>query len=114
MDHETRSTINDLMFAFWIVISICTTAFPILYGITSKWYNSKLGRAIMIWSLAFAIHVDVLSILLRYSSPYTDLYLWTRTVVLAIVALATLYVTWTMLSMNLLSPKDDEDDDRSD
>lgn len=59
--------VADLL--FWIrvglwVAAICTTSFPLLY-LFSPWYGSKIGRALMLQGIAFAVTVDI-TLLFQY------------------------------------------------
>jgi hypothetical protein len=44
----------------WVAImsALCATAFPVLYGIRSPWYDSVLGRVVMSYSTSLALALD--------------------------------------------------------
>lgn len=83
------------------IAAICTTAFPLLY-LLSPWYKSKLGRAVMLQSvaLAFAINLSVI----RVFWDMSNLQILIRNVtILLFISGASLYLTATLWYYNFKS-----------
>lgn len=80
-----------------------STAFPIVYSF-SPWYKSRLGRALMIQAIAFALALD-LTLIFHFWTPTNILVIfWTNAVIFTLIAGATAYLTWKMLKHNLYLP----------
>lgn len=76
-----------------------TTLFPFLY-LFSPWYKTKLGRVLMLQSVAFALAID-LTLVFSFWTP-TNIYvvLWLNVIVFSLIAISTGLLTWAMWRIN--------------
>lgn len=87
-----------------LVAAICTTAFPLLWA-WSPWWQTLLGRLMMLQAIAFAAAVDITAFFQYYGSDawfakHILFIFWLNAIVFALIALATLLLTVTMARMN--------------
>lgn len=68
MNSDAQS-LSAWVMACLIIASICTTAFPVLYFFSGRWYADHVGRALMGQSIAFAVALD-LTLLLKFWHPH--------------------------------------------
>lgn len=81
-----------------IVTAVCVTLFPVLYAIFSPWYQSRLGIAVMLQSVAIALTVDY-SAGRRYVFPDAaqGIVLWIYIALMSLVCLTSLFLTAVLL-----------------
>lgn len=91
-----------------LVTAICVTLFPVLYAITSPWYRSKLGIAMMMKSLSTALLIDYAAVR-SYVSPGvpTATGLIVYLVLLSLICLASLFITMTLLYLKFNSKENE-------
>jgi hypothetical protein len=52
-------TADDLAVLMVIAMAPAATAFPIVYGLTSPWWRSLVGRALMTKAVGLALLIDI-------------------------------------------------------
>lgn len=86
------------------ITAVAVTLFPVLYGVFSPWYKSKLGIAVMLQSVSIALTVDY-SAVRRIIFPATSsTALVIYFVLISFVCLTSLFMTSVLLYLNFLRP----------
>jgi len=98
MTHDIQALMNWIL-ACLVVAGICATAFPILYAF-SPWYLSKLGRALMIQSIAYALALDLTAIFTLWTPNSIMFIFWTNAFVFTFITCTSAYLTYMMVEYN--------------
>lgn len=98
MDPEIETMI------FWIrtclvIAAICTTAFPVLYAF-SPWYNSWLGRTLMLQTLSFAVTIDLTVIFLFWPPENVMVRIWINLAAFTLIAFSSAALTFVLWTKN--------------
>jgi hypothetical protein len=85
-----------------LATAICVTLFPLLYGLIAPWYNSHLGRAVLLQSVSVALIIDITAYaqFWPFTADFKKL-LIINVVCFSFISLASLYLTTTLLVINL-------------
>ena len=81
------------------VAALCTTSFPVLYGIISPWHKSWLGRALMLQGVALAAALDI-TLIFQFWKGANSFRFGVYAVVIIAIAAATATLTAGMWRTN--------------
>ena len=94
----------------WIV-AICTTAFPLVWAFSSRWWSTLLGRLVMLQGVALAFLVDLTLFFKHVDVARGEILFafWPTIIVYSMLASASVLLTWTTIRMNYIHPKRKEE-----
>lgn len=82
-----------------VIAAVCASSFPILY-MFSPWHTSRVGRAFMLQSIAFAAALD-LTVLFQFWTPTDPLVqFWIAAPSFTFIAATSVYLTWNLWVLN--------------
>lgn len=86
------------------ITAIVVTLFPVLYGIFSPWYKSKLGIAVMMQSVSVALTIDYSAVrrILFPATSATALIIYF--VLISFICLTSLFLTSVFFYLNFIKP----------
>lgn len=95
-------TLRAWMRGILVVTAICVTLFPLLYGVFSPWYRSRVGIALLFKSASTALLIDYSAARIYIfpdASPAFNLVVYL--VLLVLICATSLFFTITLLHLNI-------------
>lgn len=90
------------------ITAVCVTAFPIMYAF-SPWYKSPIGRALMTQAIAFMLAIDMTLVAQFWQPDDIIILFWINAIILSFVAIATGWLTVTMVKANYMKHQRSKD-----
>lgn len=102
---------SDWFISCLLVTAVFTTLFPLLW-MFSPWYETVVGRLIMIRSIAFSAAVDLTVYFLLFTprEEFANTYYLLQAIVFSVITVVSILLTFTMLNMNYFKKRKVPDD----
>lgn len=82
-----------------VICAVAVTSFPVLYSF-KPWKQNTAGRLLMFQGVAFALAIDVSSILSFWRPSNILIWFWADLFILTIISIAVSALTWWMWQTN--------------
>lgn len=99
MTHDIE-TLTEIVQGCLLVAAICSTSFPLLYLVRSKWRKTALGQLVMCWVLSYSLALDLTCLFTFWYPKDILLVFWIQVFVFGFIAITSALMTGYMLWLN--------------